>query len=268
MRFKQFLEAKVRPYESEHLELDELIAALRKHCMASIRNAAANNVIYRGARNTVPSGIYNPGSGERQSQNTSNYYTKLLDTNPLNTKFPKRSKSFIGSTDADRARNYTRGVGSLVRVFPFNDVDIGFVNSEDLWDTEMTLLDQHHNIPDVNEFWDTFMNDVGKSGQIPTFEEAMSLIKNAPPEVVIGALKKEFMLLNDHEAAFKEGRNVAYLVKQLLEELPGAYSYENLGCTIESPGEFDAAGSEVWFSGKCVIVHNEHYPEIAEEFGL
>ncbi len=78
----------------------------------------------------------------RRSANTSNHYTLLIDyiLNSWN-KFPKRSKSFICSTNSDRDF-----YGITYEVYPVGNPLIGICPSEDMWDSFKIEIDQIGNV--------------------------------------------------------------------------------------------------------------------------
>jgi hypothetical protein len=91
--------------------------------------------LYKGWRTSKKPGIYDSTNAERKSQNTSNYYTRFFDTNPANAAWPKRSKSFICSTNFDRAFSYGGdSYDKFTLLLPFDGVKIASVGLPDMWD--------------------------------------------------------------------------------------------------------------------------------------
>jgi hypothetical protein len=269
VRFKQFLEARISSYEHEPQDGDQLLDTLRSHCMDALRSAQAGDFIYRGTRSELKSGVYSPGTGERKSQNTSNFYTALLDTNPKNAAFPKRSKSFICSTRRTKAKQYADN-GTLVTCFPFNGTKIGYADDDDFWGLQLNFdedfLTTIH-IVDFNHFWDEICEDLGKSPEhIKSLDDAMNMLRDAPLTVVIKNLQRNHLL---HGFDKVSGPSHLEIVNKFIDSLPDAYSYKRLGCKLITPDEFPSSvGSEVWFSGKCVVVTEDDMDTVREEFGL
>jgi len=75
--------------------------------------------------------------GTRKSENTSNYYTEILDHSPYMKGWPKRSESFICSTERDYAKDF----GKLFAMFPANGTKIGVCPGFDIWTTKIRLPD-------------------------------------------------------------------------------------------------------------------------------
>lgn len=262
--FKTFLEAQLKPYEHEEKELSELVALIKTHCSDSLNGQR----IFRGSKSILKNGIFNPESGERKSQNTSNYYTKLVDSNPKNSKFPKRSKSFIATTRQRTAEIY--GQGSAMALFPYNGTAIGVVNSADFWDTKT-----HFGAPfeieliaAMNGSLKMILQELGwevSPDNIPELAELISFLKKSDPTKLCNALM-DAELLSFEE--FKKPENHKKLASKFINDLPTVYSYKSLGCTLTTPGKLDNEHSEVWFSGKCIGIHIQEYDQIKEELGL
>jgi len=269
MRFKQFLEAKVKSYDHEPAATHDLVELLDRHCLQALRSAQAGNFIYRGSRSTLPAGVYNPGSGERKSQNTSNFYTIFLDTNPLNDEFPKRSKSFITTNNRYKAENYASG--PILYCFPFDDVKIGLVDSDDFWDLRIdfdVLFSAGDSIADLNDFWEELIGDMLlKSSDIKSLADMISAIKSEHPATVANRLHRNGYLYGVNRSKISDEE----IVKRFVASLPKAYSYKQLDCKLTTPDDIpdpDKGSCEMWFSGKCVMIPENILDEIREELGL
>lgn len=96
--------------------------------------------IYRGVGsirfgNAQPH-LVSPNLYTRESRNTSNYYTVLIDNLlPGWSMFPKRSKSIICSTNAEDASFF----GTPSMVFPFDNAKIAFAPNNDFWSSFSAL---------------------------------------------------------------------------------------------------------------------------------
>lgn len=269
MRFKQFLEAKIKQYDVQHHDIAGLVEVLRTKCKGALKSAHNDMFIYRGTRSELKSGVYNPGSGERKSQNTTNFYTVFLDTNPANKDFPKRSKSFIASTNVSKADNYKYSwevEGTLLFCFPFDETEIGVVGEDDMWDLSIDLgapLANGNSIAAMNSFWEDVMQDAEAGEDIDSLADMQQLLRGADASKVVRRMKNDGLLgrVNRDETTDEE------IVALLIDALPKAYSYKWLGCTVTNAENLPKL-NEVWFSGKCVMVTEEDMHQIAEEFGL
>jgi len=99
--------------------------------------------IYRGNNALSYDKIYiiDPKNFNRKSKNTANYYTLLIDNSPRWSKYPKRSKSIICSTDYHDSGFY----GKVFLVIPEIGSKIGICPKSDIWDSFV-------NIRDLNKF--------------------------------------------------------------------------------------------------------------------
>lgn len=85
--------------------------------------------IYRGMKPTSPL-VYADGSLlERKSANTNNYYTLMMDFLPSWKGWPKRSKSFICTSNERGSRAY----GELYFVVPLENQPIAVCSNNDFW---------------------------------------------------------------------------------------------------------------------------------------
>lgn len=92
-------------------------------------------VFYRGFTHVLPILTTVDASGkERESQNTTNEYTWLLSTLASWQKFPKRSRSLVGSTSSDYASQHSRSNLPGILITP-NNAKIGVCPMHDIWES-------------------------------------------------------------------------------------------------------------------------------------
>jgi hypothetical protein len=89
---------------------------------------------------------------ERRSQNTSNHYTAIFDNHPEMTNFPKRSRSFIGSTSQSTAlMGYADGhIDFLFVMIPFDDAKIGVAPKADIWHLMVDAFGMNTYLENIN----------------------------------------------------------------------------------------------------------------------
>jgi hypothetical protein len=254
--FKTFLEAQIKPYDVHHLEMEALIKELKANCKDSLKPEKEVE-IWRGTKKSSKSGIYHPGSGERTSANTQNFYTLLIDSNPLNKDYPKRSKSFICSTRRGGAESYAYSDGGLFRIFPFDSTKIGAVNKEDFWNLRPKLDIESHwanaHIESLNSFWERIYRSFEIDAK-SSMDEVISALKKAPIETY----RTISISYQDEVDAF-------------IESIPKAYSLKELGCDVGTVSQLnfhDEIKGELWFSEKCIMVNMKDFSTIKEEFKL
>ena len=255
--FKMFLEAAVgqRPTFTA-LEVEEAVNMLRKHCKDALWMLQEDHAIYRGDgrysgnfRQIVQQhgfAVVDTSATERASENTSNYYTVILDNTPSRSAFPKRSRSFIASFEEDRAMAYGNlDPKNVMILVPYDGVLIGCVNRDDMWDTRVRLFG------DVDSI-DSYNNMFEKLGVKAKWESFQNFDKQ---------------LKNNDERAIKKFNYVFISMKLLgdgfLEEIDRAYSPKATGHTVHTTKTMphDTTG-EVWVGGKCVVISLEMWNKL------
>ena len=138
MKSSEFItEAQVKPYKSKSLNLNAAMKLLNQHCRQSL--AMIRNPIWRGMDNHSADILtIDPTTGERKSENTTNYYTQLMSYSPYFEGWPKRNKSLICTAQKEYAENYG-GVDEVYAIFPFDNVPIAVCPEEDMWATPVRV---------------------------------------------------------------------------------------------------------------------------------
>lgn len=250
VNFKQFLLEAAVSKTPQYVKVDaeKAIALLNAHCKNALWMLEENAPIYRGDTQ-----VKFPNSGfmvvdteatERKSENTTNFYTIILDNHPDRKNFPKRSRSFIASTDKDYASGYATWPQEPYVIIPADDAKIGFVNNEDAWDTPIKLFGESSTIDRFNTKFD-YMLKLRRSPVINDFYEFDKLLKNSNPEA-LKSFKTEFDLSNGEVKAFKD---------HFLDNIWKAYSAKSTGHTAHTTATMPhKSRSEVWVGGKVVLI--------------
>jgi hypothetical protein len=125
MKFSEYI--LLMENQARNIDSVEAKQLIQDHCQIIIKN---NYYIYRGIPNNSKylfgNAVFDP---PRKSANTFNFTTLIIDNSPLWAKYPKRSKSYICSTDKLCAETY----GTLYRVYPFDGANIGICPTRDIW---------------------------------------------------------------------------------------------------------------------------------------
>lgn len=140
MRLEKYL-LEYRQYNKETRSKDiseeEAIKIVKTKCKQAVKIYTSSNTrIYRGLYKSGL-GYYRyvePSKFKRLSANINNYYTLMIDNFKAWSKYPKRSKSIVCTTDANRACMYSHCNYPFV-VFPFDGAKIGVCPEFDIWDT-------------------------------------------------------------------------------------------------------------------------------------
>lgn len=112
-----------------NLHNDALAKTLKEHCLVALEAYTFGDKIYKGIDVEYESLSIDPNLYTRQSANTSNFYTMLLDNLPSWKNYPKRSKSIICTNSKQRANSY----GTVYSIFPFDGAKIGVCPADDIW---------------------------------------------------------------------------------------------------------------------------------------
>jgi hypothetical protein len=266
INFKQFLyEAAVsKTPQYVGVDVDKALALLNTHCKNALWMLKENKPIYRGdekgSEKTDKTGfaVVDTTATERQSQNTSNYYTVILDNHPDRQDFPKRSRSFIASTDKSYASTY--GWGDVMIIIPADDAKIGVVGHDDMWTTRIKLFGRRMGIEDANHFFG--MLDLEQDiTDIKQFDKKLKSGNEAYIKKLQNAIVKSIDQVISKKMLDEAPKN-------FLEEIWKAYSAETTGhkwyYTSNMP--HNVGKTEVWVGGKCVLISEDMWKKLRKAY--
>jgi len=235
--------------------------------------------IYRGNRSSDTLAVVDPKTSTRTSQNTDNYYTLFIDNDPSWSKFPKRSKSLICTTDYSKSILYGNGYV----MFPVNGSDIGICPKGDIWGSFKGLESSGGNDGFLALLFESF-NDmftvINKSGEIKEcFNEDFSIeslvnsmlsrskpTKHKTYDDDIGTFKKQLKYLDQHIK--KNGPDIYLGYLPLIDKLFNTFYKGDMykcisdildpkrsGFKLQKVGKkLPTNGHEVWTDGKCLMM--------------
>ncbi len=243
MKLAELFEAAVKPIViQQRIDVEHTLAFIEKHCKDALWMLEHDRPIWRGDSGfkgeKIPF-VVDPEQSERASENTSNYYTLLIDNNPYNEQIgmPKRSKSLICSTVSSTSRGY----GTLFAVIPFDGVKIGCVNNRDMWFTKFVVFEKERGIESLNYRFINFMDD--------DFES----IKRTSKKLASG--DEELLRTIIDEFGLEDEKLIKEIKTDFLGYLQRAYSYKNTGHTVATSATLDKEeDQEVWIGGKCLLI--------------
>lgn len=216
----------------EAIDMKSAIEILKTKC----KKYDPDHPIMRGMSGNSRSmfGIIEGEKGGRKSQNTSNQYTVILDNliASENSKYPLRSKSIICST----IKTYASRYGDLYYIIPYDDTIIGVVDDKDIWYIE---LGDDYSVKDMNDLFKRA--NIGDS----SFSQIVSDLKKLDPE----KYTKEF------ESFFGKQSDVENGIKK-------AYDLNKLRFKFTTQDKLSNAGSELWISGKCLVISSTVYDSL------
>lgn len=242
----------------EPVDVERAIAALNKHAKNALWMLHDDTPLYRGDRSIkvvdamkkTGFAMVDTSATERKSENTSNYYTVILDNHPDRGDFPKRSRSFIGSTSYQRSKGYLGWESNAhpMVMIPYDDTKIGLVNQEDMWDTVITLFGSREDIESANSSFEY----MGLKPNIEDFEKCASRLKQGDS----GALEQ-------FRKGFGAHKSEKY-AKTFMDEIWKAYSAASTGHTAHTTKTLPRPlkKTEVWVGGKVILIDYEMWKKM------
>lgn len=229
MKFIQFLNEKYK----ESLTEEEVKKIIAEKC----KNFDHGNPIWRGMNNSGDFTKITGQNGYRESANTFNYYTVLID-HFSKKGMPLRSKSIICSTEHSYAKNY----GDVYAIIPYDDTIIGVVNNPDIWGVPVEFNSGYRE--EIDE-----LNNIYQSKGIKS--DSYSSIKDGIIKLIEKGDTKIIEIFGDDPS-------------RVDVELKDAYSPEFLRFDYMTSKEYDKyyKNSELWISGPCVAIKKEIYKKI------
>lgn len=265
--FKKFVEE----VQYDEMDFDDIINIINTKCKDAMWMIHSNSPLFRGDKSLINySGfpwysVIDPSKTERSSAHTTNHYTVILDNTPSMQGFPKRSKSLICTTWESKARDFS-GSGDPFIIIPFDNVDIGVVNSGDMWDIEIELFGgRPREIDRINRLWD-------KLG-LPTENASWpKWIKFA--EACNGPKAEEYQnkitqaISDCHYYDMLRSNPVEQIASNLLSYIDIAYSPKNTGVSLATTSDrhdFEQT-TEVWVGGPCLMMTKKAWFKVCAHY--
>lgn len=117
------------------IEEGDAISFIKTHCKKALKAFLDNDILYRGMEYNGEYYHIDPKTGTRESANTSNEYTLIMDGNSRWKEYPKRSKSLVCTTSSRKTNSY----GHTYMVFAKDGSRYGVCPKDDLWDSFSTF---------------------------------------------------------------------------------------------------------------------------------
>lgn len=263
-QFTQYLTessgSRMKPLDDENTKI-----ILSKKCRKSVKAYLDNQrsgYIWRGVYDRRVTNYQGFGKGEepRKSANTYNYYTLFMDNHPLWKSYPKRSESFICTTDMNKADIY----GSRFAVFPVDGSNIGVCPSRDLWDSFSALrydslsdftkliyrmlsyAQDYINVNYADDNWPTFVR------QSETLEKWLheDYDDTAYDSVEDTSEQKRWIDNFNYSQIFL--KYFEYSIIEMMEQVVNPDDFK-----LIKSGDSVPRSSEVWTDGQCIFVHED-----------
>jgi hypothetical protein len=157
MNFRQFLaEATVitSKWKVSKVNVKRGIELLNEHCRKSLSDVASSNVLFRGFKQSPGSSVmvFDSTAALRTSKDSSNLYQLAMDISSNLKGVPKRSASFICSSDMHYARQFSHSWQNLYVMLPFDGTPVAVSREDDFINKNLTRS------MDI-EYFDSFLRD-------------------------------------------------------------------------------------------------------------
>lgn len=189
--------------------------------------------------------------GGRQSQNTSNHYTLIIDKllKDYHSYAPQRSKSIICTNSIKKAHGY----GNSYIILPFDDTEIGMCEYDDMWESHVHLAGMNLQISKMN----LYLKDIIKSPK--SYQEIVDAmvddLKSDNPtkfmREIVSAYKENNGIDDEDDIDFAEvvenSLYDAYDPEHALNMKFGTYKELEIN-ELDTDHEF-------WIGGKVIAIH-------------
>jgi hypothetical protein len=253
--FKQYIqEASVTPIKSTQLDLQEVEEIIKKNCSDSLWMFESKTPIWRGemrqdsilGKNGVA--IVDTTKSERKSQNTSNWYTLIIDNHPRYKEYPKRSQSLICTNDIETAKRY----GTPMAIIPFNNAKIVIVNDPDIWYKIIVMGNERMMIENANDYFDILrkfgLSDTNWQSFID-FDKRLKTDEN----------------FRDSVKDSVEGKPIESLLDDFVNKVRKMYG--DLGFKLLTPKQYEKRReTEIWIGGEVVCLSESIFESLCSKF--
>jgi hypothetical protein len=269
--FKQFINGDI----TRDVSPEEFVKWCETNASAYL-NGAKDKHIYRGMPGETKVGISDTNGLNRKSANSLNYYTIWIDNNPAWKEYPKRSKSFICSTNLTTASSY--GNDNTFLIIPADNAKIGICPEYDLWMSFKYLfkkmgMGNYSTLDNFNSWIHLVMKlDSEETEEFKNAQMDYKALVKCLKKVTLKNLTKNLTRKKDFEhflLAFERSGcdNLFDLMQLGFNPLQNGFDVET-GATYKNPGP----SKEVWIQGTCGILKysedglEESDNEVLEDF--
>lgn len=243
MRFHHYMSDR-----GQSISKDEAIRLIKQNCKQALKGIENGNYIFRGEDSMQEEYYSMKSQGVRVSRNTDNYYTLIVDNSKRWSEYPKRSKSFICTTNFESARSY----GMVYTVLPYDGAKIGMAPSNDFWNSF-----RKSGIGSMDDDFNYFISRILKNNDIPvsdkSYKEIIDAFKEFDRQIESGEL-------NFQEALGTMGFETIWFAARyqktnsFLEAVEEALDPTKNGFKVVSPGHTGTGDREVWMDSNCVFL--------------
>lgn len=238
MNFKAFL---LEGRDIKEVSYEE-IAKLLTSTYSESKRLIMSRHLYRGVKHKPEKFLYSQATTERKPLDGGEYYTPILQSNPLNKDWPKRTRSTICSSSIEKARAF----GKSYYVFPKNGIVLAKLDEADIWLTKIPFFEKSENYEKILFYVNTFIK----------YHIDPKDLKRLSIDNLIDLMKARKLIS-------------AEMLKHLESlDLEKIFSYEELGGKLMSIREYansSGANGEVWFEGPSIMIESNMMIWVQEE---
>lgn len=234
------------------------IEKFKKEVATKCKGALKAPPIYRGVYTPVDFAKVEPQKFTRESANTYNWYTLIINNAPAWKPYPKRN--LICSTSKD----YASGYGHLFRVLPVDGSKIGICSQTDLWDSFPKIVPPYSSMNAFNHDLTRVLENATGNMRIVDFDNSWKDFKEACSKVTLEFSEDNAYLLNKFfTIGFIPGRHDFF--DFLLKALDPKENKFMLTTINDLHPIYSQTENEVWVSSTCYMVLYENWEVVQNE---
>jgi hypothetical protein len=253
MKIKELEEAIVEPKMAKdytvNIAAEKALAILQTHCSDALDvytkpmgfgvKGTAPTLMYKGLRGfDKPYFAMDPSKIQRESDNTTNFYTQYLSNYSPNWKtFPPRDRSIICSS----TKNYASTYGTLYIVFPENGSTIGICSGQDFWES----FERGAGIDSMGRFA-KIMSSAFNLTKLPMEKFLAAKLKQVS---YMGWGYSEYLSNNEYFRKYSPDTTIGEALEDLLDPNKNGFKMITTSDLVSMPDN-----KEVWTSGRCILV--------------
>jgi hypothetical protein len=243
MRFQGYI---LNEGRSKSITEDQAVDGIRKDCKMMLAAIKKKTGLFRGVYAESNQFLkVQPSKFNRESANTSNLYTLVIDNHPKWKKYPKRGKSIICTTHDGNASAY----GDVFYVFPKDGSSYGICPNSDMWisfyKSGIDELDYDFNHAVLN-----FAKKLGvdtKPLYGTNYRDLVMMLTEMDKEIMVQDVIVKYNL---KFAKSKYDNDMLKLLQEILDPVRNGFK------VINNPNQLPPrdGGLEIWTSGDCYMV--------------
>lgn len=223
--------------------------------------------IFRGVSTSYGKDIYlldpKEGSNRISPYATHNYYNLLMSNLPLWSKYPKRNKSIIATTNRSDAKS--RGGGEYYVVVPVDEATIGVCNEDDIWSSFDRMT---YSMNNFNKILEEVMRPIAIMNSSVAYADADTNYTTF--KRLCAKVDRNRDKIDMDELSYYSADEIEWVVDymeygdKLIDVLDNLLDPDRYGFTLRKAGDALPGGREVWTAHPSILikVDSDFYKEI------